>query len=111
MVAATSAVMVTQRSPDDVLYHELLASVDGQEGQLPFTLKRVGDCEVPAIIAAAAYAGHKYTREPDAPVNDDEPLKQHRVDPRAVPEGAGKQFSAYDYPKEWSKIPCLRSKG
>ena len=34
---------------------------------MPFTLTRIGDCEAPAIIAAATYAGHRYARELDMP--------------------------------------------
>ena len=61
-------------------YRELLASVDGQIEKLPFTVKCIGDCEAPAIIAAATYAGHKYGRELDASVNPDQPLKHDRID-------------------------------
>ncbi len=78
--AVASVVMVTQRRPNDALYHDLLATVDGQIEKLPFTLKRIGDCEAPAIIAAATYAGHKYARELDAPVDPDEPLIHDRID-------------------------------
>ena len=79
-----SVVMVTQRAPDDALYRDLLA----QGGDLPFTLTRIGDCEAPAIIAAATYAGHRYARELDAPVDPDEPLKHDRIDVGETPEGA-----------------------
>ncbi|WIY24452.1 oxidoreductase [Parasedimentitalea psychrophila] len=79
-IAVASVVMVTQRRPNDALYHELLASVDGQIEKLPFTLKRIGDCEAPAIIAAATYAGHKYARELDASVDRDQPLRHDRID-------------------------------
>ena len=80
-----SVVMVTQRSPDDTLYQELLASVDGQVENLPFSLKRIGDCEAPAIIAAATYAGHKYARELDTTVDADEPLRHDRIDVGETP--------------------------
>ncbi|MCP5088082.1 MAG: FAD-dependent oxidoreductase, partial [Rhodobacteraceae bacterium] len=75
-----SIVMVTHRRPNDDLYRELLATVDDQAEALPFTLKRIGDCEAPAIVAAATYAGHKYARELDAPVDPDEPMKHDRID-------------------------------
>mgnify|MGYP000125560968 CR=1 FL=1 len=32
------------------------------------TLRRIGDCEAPGIVAAAVYAGHRYAREIDDPV-------------------------------------------
>jgi dimethylamine/trimethylamine dehydrogenase len=84
-LAVRSVVMVTQRKPNDGLYQALLASVDGDAGKLPFTLKRIGDCEAPAIIAAATYAGHKYARELDTVVDPDEPLIHDRVDVGAIP--------------------------
>ncbi|MGE4611952.1 MAG: FAD-dependent oxidoreductase [Paracoccaceae bacterium] len=75
-----SVVMVTQRKTNDGLYQELLLKAGGDLEKLPFTLKRVGDCEAPAIIAAAVYAGHKYARELDSPVDPDEPMKHDRVE-------------------------------
>ena len=78
--AVGSVVMVTQRRPNDSLYQDLMDRVDRDASALPFTLKRIGDCEAPAIIAAATYAGHKYARELDAPVDPDEPLRHDRVD-------------------------------
>jgi dimethylamine/trimethylamine dehydrogenase len=56
-------------------------------GPLPFTLTRIGDCEAPAIIAAAVHAGHRYAQELDAPVDPDLPLKHDRIDVGA-PGGA-----------------------
>ncbi len=73
-------VMVTQRKPNDDLYHSLLAAKDGDIEQLPFTLTRIGDCEAPSIIAAAVYSGHRYARELDEVIDIDEPLKHDRVD-------------------------------
>ena len=87
-VPCSSVVMVTARRPVDGLYHDLLASVDGDAERLPFTLARIGDCEAPAIIAAAVYAGHRYARELDTVVDMDEPLKHDRVDVGQTPEGA-----------------------
>lgn len=75
-----AVVMVTQRRPNDALYHDLLATVGGDAAKLPFSLRRIGDCEAPAIIAAATYAGHRYARELEERVDLDEPLKHDRVD-------------------------------
>jgi dimethylamine/trimethylamine dehydrogenase len=85
-----SVVMVTQRAPRDELYHNILALVDGEPDKLPFTLTRIGDCEAPAIIAAATYAGHRYARQLEEDVDLDQPLIHDRVDVGAVamePEG------------------------
>ncbi|MEI4263823.1 oxidoreductase [Roseovarius sp. D0-M9] len=92
-----AVVMVTQRAPNDALYYELLETVDGDAAKLPFTLTRIGDCEAPAIVAAAVYAGHRYARNLDAPQDVDMPLKHDRVDVGATPEGrhpAGGQGAA-----------------
>lgn len=77
-VAARNVVMVTARRPNDALFHAVQAEA-GPDG-LPFTLTRIGDCEAPAIIAAAVYAGHRYAQELDAEVDIDVPLKHDRVD-------------------------------
>jgi dimethylamine/trimethylamine dehydrogenase len=84
-LSVSSVVMVTQRKPNDGLYQDILAKVNGNADELPFTLKRIGDCEAPAIIAAATYAGHKYARELDTVVDLDEPLKHDRVDVGDIP--------------------------
>ncbi len=74
-----SLVLVTARRPDDDLYQALAAKLaTGPEGA-PQTLKRIGDCEAPAIIAAAVYAGHRYARELEEPLDRDNPLKHDRV--------------------------------
>ncbi|WP_397541918.1 oxidoreductase [Roseovarius salis] len=83
-VRVASVVMVTQRRPNDTLYHELLAGADGDAGTLPFTLRRIGDCEAPALVAAAVYAGHRYARELDTDVDRDEPMPHDRVDVAGV---------------------------
>jgi dimethylamine/trimethylamine dehydrogenase len=79
-VPAVSVVMVTQRRPNDSLYRAILATVDGDSSRLPFALQRIGDCDAPAIVAAAVYAGHRYARELDAPADVDRPLRHDRVD-------------------------------
>lgn len=84
-MSVNSVVMVTQRTPNDGLYRDILNKVDGDADKLPFTLKRIGDCEAPAIIAAATYAGHKYARELDTVVDLDEPMKHDRVDVGDIP--------------------------
>ena len=81
-LAVASVIMVTQRMPKDSLYHDILSRVDGNSAELPFTLKRIGDCAAPGIIAAAVHAGHRYARELDAKVDLDEPLKHDRIDVR-----------------------------
>ena len=79
-VPVSSVVMVTQRAPRDSLYHEILAVSEKGSGNLSFSLTRIGDCEAPAIIAAAVYAGHRYARQLEENVDIDQPLKHDRVD-------------------------------
>lgn len=78
-IPAASLVMVTQRTPSDGLYQDLLASVDGDKNRLPFTLEKIGDCDAPAVVAAAVYAGHRYARELGAPYDVDQ-MRHDRVD-------------------------------
>ena len=77
---ANAVVAVTQRNPNDQLYHQLVQSVDGEAQDLPFTLSRIGDCNAPAIIAAAVYAGYKYAIELDTIQDIDQPLTRDWVE-------------------------------
>jgi dimethylamine/trimethylamine dehydrogenase len=77
-LSVSNVVMVTARKPNDTLFHDLKAAA-GPDG-LPFTLTRIGDCEAPAIIAAAVYAGHRYAQELDCEIDVDMPLRHDRVD-------------------------------
>jgi len=74
VLAVRGLVLVGQRAPVDDLYTTL------QQGSLPFTLTRIGDCEAPAIIAAATYAGHRYAQLLDMQHDPDLPLRHDRVD-------------------------------
>jgi len=38
-------------------------------------VQRIGDCEAPAIIAAAVHSGHRYARELDTEPDPDVPLR------------------------------------
>jgi dimethylamine/trimethylamine dehydrogenase len=78
-IAADAIVMVTARLPNDGLYRAVSKRLaEGAEGA-PRSLRRIGDCEAPAIIAAAVFSGHRYARELDAPGPDEAPLRRDRV--------------------------------
>ena len=77
-LATANVVMVTARQPNDGLFQDIRAR-SGTNG-LPFTLQRIGDCEAPAIIAAAIYAGHRYAQELEQDIDPDIPLRHDRVD-------------------------------
>ncbi|GAB5467627.1 MAG: NAD(P)-binding protein [Rhodospirillales bacterium] len=78
-VTAEALVLVTARKPDDALYRALVAKIAAGAPGAPQSLKRIGDCEAPAIIAGAVYSGHRYARTLDAPQDPDNPLKHDRV--------------------------------
>jgi dimethylamine/trimethylamine dehydrogenase len=78
-VAAEALVAVTMRAPDDVLYRELQQRIASGDGAMPKTLARIGDCEAPAIIAGAVFAGHRYARELDTEVDPDHRIRYDRV--------------------------------
>ncbi len=89
-IPAAAAVLATQRRPNDDLYHQILATVDGDAARLPFSLSRIGDCEAPSIVAAAVHAGHRFAAELDSTQDADLPLRFDRMDvadsaPRPIP--------------------------
>jgi dimethylamine/trimethylamine dehydrogenase len=79
-LTAANLILVGQRAPVDELYTSLRYDAAGFHAELPFTLTRIGDCEAPAIIAAATYAGHRYAQELDAEVDIDLPMPHDKVD-------------------------------
>jgi dimethylamine/trimethylamine dehydrogenase len=46
---------------------------------VPKSVQRIGDCEAPAIIAAAVYSGHRYARELDMSESDRAQVPHDRV--------------------------------
>jgi dimethylamine/trimethylamine dehydrogenase len=85
VLPAANLVLVGQRAPVDELYSALRYAADGSHADLPFTLARIGDCEAPAIIAAATYAGHRYARELETAADIDLPMPHEKVDVGLVP--------------------------
>jgi dimethylamine/trimethylamine dehydrogenase len=74
-----SVVTITARHPDDALYQTLINDALDSATHSPKTITRIGDCEAPAIIAGAVFAGHRYARELDTIIDRDNPLKYDRV--------------------------------
>jgi len=72
-IATDNLLLVTSRSPNDSLYHELQNSVTDAH------ISRIGDCDAPSIIASAVFAGHRYAQELDESIDRDNPLKYDRV--------------------------------
>jgi len=66
-----SVVSVTMRLPCDYLYNDLMALGDaGQDAGIQ-SIRRIGDCYGPSLIASAVYEGHRYARELDTDVDID----------------------------------------
>ena len=80
-----AVVMVTARQPNDVLYLELSDRLVAGTGGALLSVRRIGDCEAPAIIAAAVYAGHRYARDLDSPADAEPAMKHDRIDVGLVP--------------------------
>jgi dimethylamine/trimethylamine dehydrogenase len=77
VLACDAIVMVTDRLPNDALYHELKSAL--ADGTLK-SLRLIGDAEAPNIIAQAVFSGHLAAREFDEQIDPDEtPFKVERV--------------------------------
>ncbi|MCZ6618856.1 MAG: FAD-dependent oxidoreductase [Gammaproteobacteria bacterium] len=63
VVSADAVVLVTARTPIDDLYWEITEKLASDTSDSSPTVRKIGDCDAPAIIAAAIYAGHRYARE------------------------------------------------
>ncbi|MBX2867407.1 MAG: FAD-dependent oxidoreductase [Acidiferrobacterales bacterium] len=72
-------VLVTSRIPNDALYQSLINRPAEASIEYPKSITRIGDCEAPAIIAGAIFAGHRYARELDTIVDPDNRMKYDRV--------------------------------
>ena len=64
-LGANALVLVTARRPNDALYQALTERFNETSASNGPALHRIGDCDAPAIIAAAVYAGHRFARELD----------------------------------------------
>jgi len=75
-VPVQSVVLVSDRLPLDGLYHELVPHLEA--GDL-VSLRRIGDCEAPHIIAQAVYSGHLAAREFGESIPPGTPFKVERT--------------------------------
>jgi dimethylamine/trimethylamine dehydrogenase len=76
-LAASAAVLVTSRLPNEALHLALAANPDGVKAAGIKSVTRIGDCLAPGFIAHAVYHGHSYARELDAPPAGEVPFKRH----------------------------------
>jgi dimethylamine/trimethylamine dehydrogenase len=81
VVAADAVVLVTVRTPVDGLYREIAGKLESDtSGSVTApTLHKIGDCDAPAIIAAAIYAGHRYARELGTDMEQDNVVRQDKL--------------------------------
>jgi dimethylamine/trimethylamine dehydrogenase len=63
---ADAVVLVTQREPQDALYHELQAEPQRLQQEGIEALYRIGDCLAPRTIAENIFDGHRLAREIDS---------------------------------------------
>jgi len=78
-VAADAVVLVTARTPVDDLYKEITGKLESEPPESAPTLHKIGDCDAPAIIAAAVYAGHRYARELGADMEQSDVVRHDKL--------------------------------
>jgi dimethylamine/trimethylamine dehydrogenase len=72
-VPAEAVVLVTSRAPEEALYRALVGESDADESAIGAgkarlgSVRRIGDCLQPALIATAVYSGHRAARELGCP--------------------------------------------
>ena len=79
VVAADAVVLVTARNPVDDLYRDIAGKLESEPPESVPTLHKIGDCDAPAIIAAAVYAGHRYARELGTDMEQSEVVRQDKL--------------------------------
>jgi len=79
VVAADAVVLVTTRTPVDGLYTEIAGKLESEPPEAAPTLHKIGDCDAPAIIAAAVYAGHRYARELGTDMEQSDVVRQDKL--------------------------------
>jgi dimethylamine/trimethylamine dehydrogenase len=82
---ADAVVLVTQRQPQDALYHELKADPERLEREGIEAVHRIGDCLAPRTIAENVFDGHRLAREIDS-LDPSTPLPYLRELPDAYRE-------------------------
>ena len=74
-----SLVLISERIPNDALYHSLKEKSENLYAAGIKTLKSIGDCLAPSTIAAAVYSGHLAARELESGQNEEVPFLRERV--------------------------------
>jgi dimethylamine/trimethylamine dehydrogenase len=79
VVEADAVLLVTARTPEDSLYQEIARKLETGTSVPAPSLTKIGDCDAPAIIAAAVYAGHRYARELGTDTEQSEAVRQDKL--------------------------------
>jgi len=74
-----SLVLISERIPNDKLYHSLQEKSENLSEAGIKTLKCIGDCLAPSTIAAAVYSGHLAARELESDQQEEVPFLRERV--------------------------------
>jgi len=74
-----SLVLISERIPNDKLYHSLQEKPENLSEAGIKTLKCIGDCLAPSTIAAAVYSGHLAARELESDQQEEVPFLRERV--------------------------------
>ena len=74
-----SLVLISERIPNDKLYHSLQEKSENLSEAGIKTLKCIGDCLAPSTIAAAVYSGHLAARELESGQDEEVPFLRERV--------------------------------
>ena len=74
-----SLVLISERIPNDELYHSLQEKSENLSAAGIKTLKCIGDCLAPSTIAAAVYSGHLAARELESDQQEEVPFLRERV--------------------------------
>ena len=74
-----SLVLISERIPNDKLYHSLQEKSENLSEAGIKTLKCIGDCLAPSTLAAAVYSGHLAARELESDQQEEVPFLRERV--------------------------------
>lgn len=69
LIPTDAVVVVTERLPNDELYRELAQGAEQLSDVGIQSVRAIGDCHAPGIIAAAVYSGHMAARELEEPAD------------------------------------------
>ena len=78
-IPAATVVLVTMRTPNDALYTALRDDEAALEAAGIRSLKAIGDCLAPGLLAEAVFGGHEAARLLDAPDVSDLPFRIEQV--------------------------------